>query len=130
DLAPPGMRPDQHLLDQILGQGAVAGQYRGEPQHARQPIGREFLEGHHTSTVGFRSLHATSTPICCDEGAKTSPGQAGRSAEARCSQPSASCPRPTTAGTPAAITPRTWRPRLHTAMPHDPTADAPDPDHG
>jgi hypothetical protein len=46
------MRPDQHLLRQILGQGAVAGEHRGEPQHAGQPIGREFLEGHHTSTVG------------------------------------------------------------------------------
>jgi hypothetical protein len=27
------MRPDQHLLGQILGQGAVAGEHRGEPQH-------------------------------------------------------------------------------------------------
>ena len=50
------MRPDQHLLGQILGQGAVAGQDRGEPQQAREPLGREFLEGHHTSTVGVPRL--------------------------------------------------------------------------
>jgi hypothetical protein len=51
-----------HLLGQILGQRAVTGQYRREPHHPRQPIGREFLEGHHTSTVEVPLLTCNKNP--------------------------------------------------------------------
>lgn len=49
DLAPPGMRPDQHLLGQVLGRGAITSKHRCEPQDTRQPLGRESPERRHTS---------------------------------------------------------------------------------
>src|ERR1700678_2222212 len=64
DLPPARMRPDQHFLDHILGEGTVAGQHAGEPQHGGQPRIRELLECHRTSLIGLSDEYTQARERC------------------------------------------------------------------